>query len=204
MAPGPGERGRYGAAARRATVAIVALLLVSGCASTSSLPGHRSATPVRLVGQDGPPADPNQLAVVRAWAAALRAGNIGRAAAYFHLPSLFYNGPTDAITLHSTAEAEAANSTLPCGAVVISGFRQGRFIDVLFRLTARAGRGGGARTCGTGVGQTARTRFLIQNGHILEWLRARSLPGDPGVPGHSGGGGGGGGGGNTGSGSLPA
>jgi len=183
------------------------LLALSGCASTSVLPGHRIAAPVRLVGQDGPPADPTQLAVVRHWAADLRSGNIDGAAAYFHLPSLFYNGATDTITLRSTAEAVAANSTLPCGAVVISAFRQGRFIDVLFRLTARAGRGGGAQACGSGIGQTARTRFLIHDGHILEWLRAPSLPGDPGVPGHSGGGkrgsGGGGGAGNTG-GSLPA
>ena len=185
---------------------IFALFLLSGCASTSSLPGHGSSGTVRLVGQDGPPADPSQLAVVRRWAAALRAGNIGGAAAYFHLPSLFYNGPTDSIRLESTAEAEAANSTLACGAVVISAFRQGRFIDVLFRLTVRAGRGGGAQSCGAGAGQTARTRFLIQNGHILEWLRAESLPGDPGVPRHSGGGSSGGGssGGNTGAGSLPA
>jgi hypothetical protein len=183
---------------------IFALFLLSGCASTSSLPGHGTSSAVRLVGQDGPPANPSQLAVVRHWAAALRAGNIGGAAAYFHLPSLFYNGPTDSTTLKSTAEAEAANSMLPCGAVVISAFRQGRFIDVLFRLTVRAGRGGGPQNCGTGAGQTARTRFLIQNGHILEWLRAQSLPGDPGVPGHSGGGSGGGGSGNTGAGSLPA
>jgi len=186
--------------------AILALMLLSGCASTSSLPGHENARHVRLAGQDGPPADPSQLAVVRRWAAALRAGNLGAAAGYFHLPSLFENGATDSIELRSAAEAEAANSTLPCGAVVISAFREGRFIDVLFRLTARAGRGGGPQACGSGVGQTARTRFLIHNGQILDWLRAPSLPGDPGVPGHSGGGSGGGGsggGGNTGAGSLP-
>ena len=199
MIAGRGDGGRAVGTARGALATIVALILLAGCASTSSLPGHGNADRVRLVGQDGPPADPSQLAVVRRWAAALRAGNIDRAAAYFHLPSLFENGPTDSIELHSTAEAEAANSMLPCGAVVISAFRQGRFIDVLFRLTTRAGRGGGQRACGSGLGQTARTRFLIHNGQIIAWLRAPSLPGDPGVPGNRGGGGGG----NTGGGSLP-
>jgi hypothetical protein len=205
MNTGPGERGRFGAAATCVIATALALVVLSGCASTSSLPGHGTTSAVRLVGQDGPPADPSQVAVVRRWAAALRAGNIGGAAGYFHLPSFFDNGVADTITLRSTAEARAANSTLPCGAVVISAFRQGRFIDVLFRLTARAGQGGGERACGAGIGQTARTRFLIHNGQIVAWVRAPSLPGDPGVPGHSGGSGGsGGGGGNTGSGSLPA
>jgi hypothetical protein len=209
MITGRGDRGRAVGTPGVALAAILALIFLSGCASTSSLPGHGSPGHVRLAGQDGPPADPGQLAVVRRWAAALRAGNLGGAAGYFHLPSLFYNGATDSIELHSTAQAEAANSTLPCGAVVISAFRQGRFIDVLFRLTARAGRGGGPQACGSGIGQTARTRFLIHNGQIIEWLRAPSLPGDPGVPGPGGGGsgggsgGGGGGGGNTGAGSLP-
>ena len=209
MIAGPGDRGRAGATASWALTAVIALLLLlSGCASTSSLPGHGTAASARLVGQDGPPADPAQLAVVRRWADALRAGNFGRAAALFHLPSLFANGATDTITIHSVAEAEAANSTLPCGAVVISAFRHGRLIDVLFRLTARAGRGGGKGSCGTGIGQTARTEFLIRDGQIVEWLRAPSLPGDPGVPGRGGGGGrnggGSGGGGSGGGASLPA
>ena len=179
-------------------------LALAGCASTSVLPGHGNATAVRVVGQDGPPADPEQLAVVRHWAAALRAGNIRAAAGYFHLPSQFDNGPADMITISSAAQAAAANSTLACGAVVISAFRQGPFIDVLFRLTARPGRGGGKQACGSGIGQTARTEFVIHDGQILEWLRAPSLPGDPGVPRSPGQGNGGGGGGNTGAGSLPA
>ncbi len=188
-----------------ALVASVAVgVPLAGCASTSVLPGHGTAATVHLIGQDGPPADPRQLAVVRRWAAALRAGNFAGAAALFHLPSLFRNGPADSITIQSLAQAKAANSTLPCGAVVISAFRQGAFIDVLFRLTARAGRGGGQQACGSGIGQTARTEFKIQNGQIVAWVRAPSLPGDPGVPGSPGGGGGGGGGGNTGAGSLPA
>lgn len=193
---------------RVAKLALAALLavLLAGCATTSALPGHATAVRARLVGQDGPPADPGKLAVVRRWAAELRAGDLRGAAGYFHLPSVFEDGPADTVTIHTIAQAEIANATLTCGAVVISAFSDGRFIDVLFRLTARAGRGGGRRACGSGIGQTARTEFLIRRGRIVAWVRAPSLPGDPGVPGappRSGGGGGNGGNGGGGAG-LPA
>jgi hypothetical protein len=179
-----------------ALAGVIALLL-AGCATTSALPGHRVPAGGRDVGRDGPPADPAKLAVVRRWAAELRAGDLRGAAAYFHLPSLFEDGAADTVTIHTRAQAEVANATLTCGAAVISAFRAGSFIDVLFRLTARAGRGGGRRACGAGIGRTARTEFLIRGGQIVAWVRAPSLPGDPGVPGrppHTGGGGGGGGG----------
>src|SRR5579875_3552534 len=206
-----GRAGPRGHSGRIAALALTAVLvsLLAGCASTSSLPGHRSAG-VRLVGEDGPAADPAKVAVVRRWAAALRAGDLRRAAAYFHLPSLFDDGAADTATIRSLAQAEAVNATLPCGAVVISAFRTGRLIDVLFRLTARAGQGGGRAACGAGIGQSARSDFLIQDGRILEWLRAPSLPGDPGVPGgpstrgHQGRGGGRSGGSQSGGGGLPA
>lgn len=186
-------------------LALVALLAVvlAGCATTSSLPGHAASAGARPVGQDGPPADPGKLALVRRWAAKLRAGDLRGAAAYFHLPSLFEDGAAETVTIRTLAQAEGANAALTCGAVVISAFRTGHFIDVLFRLTPRAGRGGGRRACGSGIGQTARTEFLIRRGRIVAWVRAPSLPGDPGVPGSpppSGGGGSGQGGG----GGLPA
>lgn len=174
-----GHPGRSLALLLAATLAVV----VSGCASTAVLPGHGAVAAAHLVGQDGPPADPGKVAVVRHWAAALRAGNLKGAAGYFHLPSLFDNGVSERLRIQTRAQAELVNSTLSCGARVISAFRVGRFIDVLFRLTSRSGRGGGRQACGTGVGQTARTDFLIHDGKIYQWLRAPSLPGDPGVPG---------------------
>ena len=170
------------ASARRVrgmAILLLAALALTGCASTAMLPGHHANS--RPVGQDGPPADPAQVAVVRGWATALRAGDIRRAAGYFHLPMVFDNGQR--IQVHTLAQAEAVNVTLPCGAAVISAFREGRFIDVLFRLTARRGRGGGRHACGSGVGETARTAFLVRDGRILAWVRAPSLPGDPGHPG---------------------
>ena len=73
-------------------------------------------------------------------------------------------------------------ATLPCGAEVVSAFQDGQYINVLFRLVARQGRGGGPNACGSGVGSTARTEFVVRDGQIVAWLRAPSRPGDPGQP----------------------
>jgi hypothetical protein len=124
------------------------------------------------------------VAVIRAWSDALRRGEVARAATYFALPSLMVNGP-DAngqiveIPIRSRAEAEAANTTLPCGASLISTDQRGRYINALFRLTDRPGTGGG---CGSGAGQTARTNFVIINHRIAEWIRAPDDPGDNTAP----------------------
>lgn len=161
-------------------VAVLALAL-AGCGGTSLLPGHRHTVSARPVGQDGPSADPAKVAVIRGWARALQTGDLRAAAGYFHLPSVFANGG-QTIEIHTRAQAELANATLTCGASFVSAFRQGRYVNVLFRLTDRAGRGGGQGSCGSGVGATARTDFLIVHGRIVAWLRAPSRPGDPGVP----------------------
>ena len=68
----------------------------------------------------------------------------------------------------------------------LSADQRGRFVNVLFRLTNRPGPGGG---CGSGVGQKARTNFVIAHGQIVEWIRAPDEPGDnppPPAPGNSG------------------
>jgi hypothetical protein len=104
---------------------------------------------------------------------------------------VFAPGPDQEITLHSLAEAEAANATLPCGAKLISVVRVGGpLVQALFRLTGRSGRGGSA--CNPGAGQTARTNFVIRSGRIRVWLRAPDAPGDnPSQPAPGGSGGGG-------------
>ena len=170
---------------RMMAVVVTVALAVAGCATTSELPGQgqgqgHHAAAARPVGQDGPPAAAAEVAVVRGWAAALKAGHLQAAAGYFHLPSQFDDGAGAILTIKSLPEAEAVNSTLSCGSQVISAFAQGRFINVLFRLTTRAGQGAG---CGSGVGQTARVLFLIRGGQIVDWLRTQSQPGDPGAPG---------------------
>lgn len=122
------------------------------------------------------------MVVIRAWSDALRRGDLRGAARYFALPSVMINGTDvagDALitTIATRAEAEAANESLPCGARFVSADQRGRYVNVLFRLTNRPGPGGG---CGAGVGQTARTNFLIRHGLIVEWIRAPDEPGDNG------------------------
>lgn len=129
------------------------------------------------------PADKATLAVIRGWSDSLRRGDVRGAAHYFALPSLLINGPYTAdgepkvTAIRTFAQAVSANATLPCGAVLVSAQRRGRYVNALFRLTDRPGQGGG---CGSGVGGTARTSFLIRGGRIVEWIRAPDQPGDNG------------------------
>jgi hypothetical protein len=84
------------------------------------------------------------------------------------------------IAIATVAEAEAANESLPCGAMLLAADQRGRYVNALFRLTGRPGPGG--TDCGGGVGATARTNFVIVGSRIVEWLRAPDDPGDNGAP----------------------
>jgi hypothetical protein len=119
--------------------------------------------------------------VVVGWSKALRAGDIATAARFFRVPSTFFDGSSAPVELHSVSEIEEVNAALPCGAVFVSAHARGPYLNVLFRLTERDGPGGGA-ACGAGVGQTARTNFVIRRGRIVAWLRAPDEPGDNGTP----------------------
>jgi hypothetical protein len=192
---------------RASFIAVVTMAsLASGCGGSAHLIGRTSthaaqrtitspATPAPLINPNQPLPAPRPTGiraasgavnVIRAWADALRRGDVRTAARYFALPSVMINGTDSAgealvITIETPAEAEAANTTLPCGARLISTDQRGRYVNALFRLTGRPGPGGS--TCDGGVGTTARTNFVIAHGRILEWLRAPSDPGDNGVPG---------------------
>jgi len=179
---------------RVALVLLAGSALLVGCGSQAALrpaaprgPRSGQATapaPLRrpAFGARGP-ADPAALAVIRGWSDSLRQGNLRAAARYFALPSLLINGPftpdgePKVTAIRTFAQAVSANASLPCGAMLISAQRRGRYVNALFRLTDRAGQGGG---CGTGVGGTARTNFLIRGGRIQEWIRAPDEPGDNG------------------------
>jgi hypothetical protein len=136
---------------------------------------HAIPTP----GPTGRPADPAAVNVIRGWSSALRHGDVRDAARYFAIPSLLANGGgaggLAVIAIRNLAEADAANSTLPCGATFLSADQRGRYVNALFRLTDRPGPGGG---CSAGTGQTARTNFIIKGGRIVEWIRAPDDPGD--------------------------
>jgi hypothetical protein len=141
--------------------------------------------PLPTPGPTGVAAPAGAVRVIRAWADALRRGDVRTAARYFALPSVMVNGAESggsAFVIHivTIIQAEAANATLPCGAQLISTDQRGRYVNALFRLTGRPGLGG--TDCGGVIGATARTNFLIAHGRIVEWLRAPSDPGDQGTP----------------------
>jgi hypothetical protein len=174
-------------------------LLAVGCGSTQILIRSANApvraTPLFIPGLSGgsiaiPDPGPTgvhaaaaDVSVIRGWSDALRRGDVRAAARYFALPSVMITG-TDAngdalvIQINSATQAQAANASLPCGARLISADQRGRYVNALFRLTGRPGLGGS--DCGTGLGETARTNFVIAHGLIVAWIRAPDDPGDNG------------------------
>lgn len=112
-------------------------------------------------------ADPEDLQVIEDWSQTLSRGDVAGAAGYFATPSQAENGPVR-IDIETREDAIAFNETLPCGAAIISATTTGEFTSATFRLSERPGAGGG---CGAGVGGTASTSFVIEDGKIVEWRR---------------------------------
>jgi hypothetical protein len=170
-------------------------LLLTGCGASSpskrssssqsaSATRHSASGGGKTSGRDGA-VNAGVVAVIQGWSNALRRGDLPAAARYFGTPSVLVNGvdaagQTLAVEIRTLREAEVANAALPCGAMLVSTSRRGRFVNALFRLTARPGPGGS--NCAGGVGETARTDFVIANGKILQWVRAPDDPGDNGSP----------------------
>jgi len=139
----------------RTLAVVLGLLALAGCGggggSSGSIPGG---------------ADQNAARVIKDWADELRAGDISAATDEFALPSLVQNG-TGPLQLTSRLAVAAFNESLPCGAELTRAEGHGRFIIATFTLTERPGEG----ECGRGVGDTAKTAFVIANGKIHEWVR---------------------------------
>lgn len=169
-------------ARRLAPLVLVAACLVAvGCGGASvRLKSPSSATR----GGDHAPGGPALKAdtrVIRGWSDALRAGHLQRAASYFAVPSLIDDGQGMGPLVARTPAQVRALTTFTCGSVLERTQRVGRYVVARFRLTDRPGG-----NCGSGVGQTAYTAFVIHDGKIKEWRR---VPDPSAVP-HGGGGGG--------------
>jgi hypothetical protein len=169
------ERPHVGAGAiiRPMRAAIVALVLLVGGAGAGCGGGGGGEDGGRSTTGTDAPARSLRTAegVIRAWAGALRSGDVRAAAEFFSLPSVVSNG-TPPIVLRTRGEIRAFNATLPCGARVLRTYSAGRYTTAVFRLTERPGPG----SCGEGEGQTARTTFVIRNGKIRQWRRVPDAP----------------------------
>ncbi len=129
-------------------------LALAGCGSSSdqgTVPGG---------------ADADAVQVIRSWADELRAGDVSAAADRFAIPSVVQNG-TAPLRLTERREVEAFNQSLPCGAELTEAISSGKYTIATFKLTERPGPG----RCGNGVGEFAKTAFVIHDGRITEWRR---------------------------------
>jgi hypothetical protein len=116
-------------------------------------------------------ADPEAVGVIDSWARALGENDIEKASSYFDLPTIVQNG-TPPLRIDSRRGIDAFNSSLPCGAKLTRAEGDGRFVIASFELTERPGDG----TCGPGVGSSASTAFVIEDGLITEWRRVSDEP----------------------------
>ena len=151
-----------------AAMTLAALPAAVGCGGSG---GSNSTTTLSL-----PPGHADVL-VIGNWVDALRAGHVQVAAGYFAIPSVVENG-TPPQMIETRADAVAFNRSLPCGAKLVKAKPEGRYIAATFRLTERPGPG----ACGSGVGQLARTAFVIRDGKIIQWRRLPNPAPSPGGP----------------------
>jgi hypothetical protein len=138
-----------------AVLAAIGIAALSGCGSSGNdsdkIPGG---------------ADPDTVQVIKGWADELRAGDVAAASQRFALPSVVQNG-TPPLRLTSRRQVEAFNRSLPCGAKLTEAVAADRFTIATFVLTERPGPG----ECGGGVGETAKTAFVVREGLITQWRR---------------------------------
>ena len=139
-----------------AVLSVLSVLVLSACGSSgddgeSTIPGG---------------ADPETVQVIEGWADELRAGDVAAASKRFALPSLVQNG-TPPLRLTTRRQVDAFNRSLPCGAKLTEAVAVDRFTIATFELTERPGPG----ECGNGVGETAKTAFVVRRGLITQWRR---------------------------------
>jgi hypothetical protein len=137
-----------------AAVAALGVLALAGCGSSSDQDS--------VTGD----ADADAVQVIRSWADELRAGDVTAASERFALPSVVQNG-TPPLRLTNRRQVEIFNQSLPCGAKLTEAISSGKYTIATFELTERPGPG----SCDGGVGDTAKTAFVIHDDHITEWRR---------------------------------
>jgi hypothetical protein len=168
---------------RRSWIASLLLLGLAGCGGMSdserfslTTPGTDDVVVREIEGSETPRRGKptrEEVSVIRGWADALRSGNVKRAARFFAVPTIVLDGTNPQRTLPTMKAVRNFNRGLPCGARLVKTTRgRGSFVVATFRLTERPGPG----RCDGGVGQLADTAFLIENRHIVQWLRQPDPP----------------------------
>lgn len=137
-------------------LAALSLAMLAGCGSSGD---EEDST---IAGR----ADPAHVQVIKGWADELRAGNVIAASERFAIPTVVQNG-TAPLRLTDRREVEAFNNSLPCGAELTAAVESGKYTIATFKLTERPGIG----RCGNGVGEQAKTAFVIEDGLIAQWRR---------------------------------
>jgi hypothetical protein len=125
------------------------------------------------------PADATATQTIRAWAQALRRGDVTRAVSYWAVPAKIQNA-TPVLTLGSREDLRLFNGSLACGAVLTGAGSARGYTIATFRLTERPGG-----DCGSGTGHSAQTAILVRGGRISGWYRlpdAGTAPADSGSP----------------------
>jgi len=141
-----------------AALAVLIVAVISGCGSS----GKDTSATTTVAGN----ADAGEVAVIKRWADELRAGDIVAASERFAIPSVVQNG-AGPLRLTNRQQVEAFNRSLPCGARLTAATSLGKYTIAAFVLTERPGEG----MCGNGVGEQAKTAFVIRNGLITQWRR---------------------------------
>jgi hypothetical protein len=142
-----------------AGLAVLGVIALSGCGSSGS---GKDSSDTTIPGG----ADAATVQVIKRWADELRAGDVISASERFALPSVIQNG-TGPFRLTNRGQVEAFNQSLPCGARLTAATRSGKYTIATFVLTERPGEG----ECGKGVGEQAKTAFVVQDGLITQWRR---------------------------------
>ena len=173
---------------RLATVLLLPLLLLAGCGGGGGekQPGRLTLTTPKA-DQGEPQAQPGgggetkapaartgpvtaaEKAVIRGWADALRRGDVERAIGYWRTPAIAANGSqpfklltrravrqfNDGLDLRRAARVRRARPGLRAG-----------------HLPAHRAQGRARSAAAPGVGNRARTLFLLRGGKIVQWIRA--------------------------------
>ena len=170
---------------RRARLPVVALaitLIVGACSADDSNQDSTPAAPAETSStHDGPSeakpsSDQTAVSVVKAWSAALNAGDNEAAAALFAPDARVIQG-AGAIPLIDQDAARRFNEALPCSGRVLDLTVDGDVVTAVFELGNRD-----TSLCDAPPGTIAAAEFVIRSGKIAAWQVVPVPPEDPSAP----------------------